>query len=104
MSDRGMKKWNAYKSLPEHDVALNDNSINKKKIEKPLISSEEADIINEILVNYHDELLIITYYRNGFLYEIEDKIKKIDPYERRLITHNNGRILFKELIKIKIKD
>lgn len=104
MSDRGMKKWNAYKSLPEHGDALNDEFESKKKIDKPLISSEEAEIINEILVMYHGEELIITYYRNGYLYEIKDILKKIDPYERRIITIKHGNILFKEIVKLKIND
>lgn len=104
MSDRGMKKWNAYKSLPEHGDALDSTFKKKEKVDRPLISSEEADIINEILVYYHDEILIITYYRNGYLYEIEDNLKKIDPYERKIITSSHGTIYFKELIKLKIKD
>ena len=52
MSDRGMKKWAPYKSLPEQDPHLINTKKNKTKIDKPLISSEEAEVINEILSNY----------------------------------------------------
>ena len=55
MSDRGMKKWAPYKSLIEQDVYLNKMKKEKEKISKPIISSEEAENINEILTNYHGE-------------------------------------------------
>ena len=55
MSDRGMKKWNAYKSLPEHDPAVRGTMNERYKVPRPVISNEEAEIINEILVNYHGE-------------------------------------------------
>lgn len=104
MSDRGMKKWNAYKALPEHDVAINGEYKKKEKVEKPLISQEEAEIINEILVSYNGEELIITYYRGGYLYTIADTLKKVDPYEKRIVTTNNGKVAFRELVKLKVKE
>ena len=52
MSERGMKKWAPYKSLNEQDKYLKKVSDNNKKISKPQISSDEAEEINEILVNY----------------------------------------------------
>lgn len=101
MSDRGMKKWAPYKSLVEHDPAINNMQKERNKISKPKISSETAEEINELLSNYHGQEVIITYYRNG---EIKDKnaiIKKIDPLERKLLLLERGTITFSELIYIK---
>ena len=101
MSDRGMKKWNAYKSLPEHDPAVR-TSINKlSKVEKPKISSEEAEAINEILVNYEGEEVEISYYRKGEIIKISTTIKKIDPYNRVLLLNNGDKIYLKELVGLK---
>ena len=95
MSDRGMKKWNAYKSLPEHDPAV------RSKVEKPKISSEEAEAINEILVNYEGEEVEISYYRKGEIIKISTTIKKIDPYNRVLLLNNGDKIYLKELVGLK---
>ena len=102
MSDRGMKKWNAYKSLPEHDPAIRNTMNERYKVPRPVISSEEAEIINEILVNYHGELLAITYYRNNEINEVEDTIKKIDTYSRKLILTNGSRISLNEVVGLKV--
>ena len=102
MSDRGMKKWNAYKSLPEHDPAIRGTMDERYKVPRPTISSEEAEIINEILTNYHGELVEIEYYRNNELYNVTETIKKIDPYARKLLLNNGQRIALNELTGLKL--
>ena len=101
MSDRGMKKWNAYKSLPEHDVALNGEYHNREKKEKPLISNEEAEMINDILVNYQGEELVITYWRDGEIKEEIVTLKKIDPYNKKIITIEGDKYYFKEIVGLR---
>ena len=101
MSDRGMKKWNAYKSLPEHDPAIRGTMDERYKVPRPVISSEEAEMINDILVNYHGELLDIEYYRNNELYNVTDTIKKIDAYSRRITLTNGLKISLNELTGLK---
>ena len=102
MSDRGMKKWNAYKSLPEHDPAVRGTMNERYKVPRPVISNEEAEIINEILVNYHGELLDVEYYRNEELFNFTDTIKKIDTYSRKIAFSNGTRVSLNELTGIKI--
>ena len=99
MSERGMKKWAPYRSLPEHTVVLNDQ-MNNKKVEKPLISSEEAEEINEILVNYHGEPLLVEYYHNGKILKEEIIIKRIDTYEKKLVLPDRRSIKLLEIIKL----
>lgn len=103
MSDRGMKKWNAYKSLPEHDPAIRNKMNEKYKVERPTISNEEAELINEILVNYHGEEVILTYYRNREINEINCVFKKIDPYSRIVRTSEGNRFNFNEIVGLKRK-
>ena len=102
MSDRGIKKWNAYKSLPEHDPAVRGAIGERYKVPKPVISSEEAELINEILMNYHGELLDIEYYRDGELKQITDTIKKIDAYSRKIVLESGLKISLTELTGLKI--
>ena len=102
MSDRGMKKWNAYKSLPEHDPAIRGTIGERYKVPRPVISSEEAEMINEILVNYNGELLDIEYYRNEELLNVTDTIKKIDTLSRKIQLSSGVRISLNELTGLKI--
>ena len=104
MSDRGMKKWNPYASLPEHMPAVRKAQQENYKVNKPLISSEEADEINYHLVNYAGEEVIITYYRDNEIKEIVTTIKKISAENRELILPDRSKIKFKELLGIKNKD
>ena len=100
MSDRGIKKWAPYKTLSEQDFNMTKQKEKEEKVEKPTISAEFAEEINEILVNYHGEELIIKYYRNGKILEIKDRIKKIDQYEKKLVLYSRRSIMLKEIVSI----
>ena len=104
MSDRGMKKWVAYRALVEQASSLSKTKRNKTRIEKPLMSSDKAEEINEILVNYDNEELVIIIYEDGFLYEIESVLSKIDPINRCLILEDRRKISFSKLVDLKYKD
>lgn len=103
MSDRGMKKWLAYRSLVEQSPSLENNYEKREKIEKPLISQDEKENINNILVNYHGEPLVIWFFRNGKVFEEEIIISKIDANERKLVLPSRRVIHFHEIIDLKIK-
>lgn len=98
MSDRGIKKWNAYKSLFEQFDALETNQKRRKIQQKPTISDDEIEHINYVLVNYRGQILHITYFRKGELFEISSPIKKISVQDRKLYLPNDLIIKFDELI------
>lgn len=100
MSERGMKKWAPYKSLNEQDKYLKKVSDNNRNINKPQISSDEAEEINEILVNYQGEELLITYFRNDQINKISATIKKIDPLNKKIVLLERKTINFNEIIKL----
>ena len=100
MSERGMKKWAPYKSLNEQENYLNKLHKDNEKVEKPKISSDQAEEINEILVNYHGEELIITFYRNEKIQSINSTIKKIDLENKKIVLPDRKTIYFVELINL----
>ncbi len=100
MSERGMKKWAPYKSLIEQEKYLKKASQKNEKQERPQISSDEAENINEILVNYHGEELEITYWRNDKINTISSILVKIDPENKKIVLPERRTIYFKELISI----
>ena len=101
MSGRGMKKWAPYKSLKEQWTVLDDVHEKEKRIEKPTISSEEAEEINDLLVNYHGQEVEISFYRNGMIKNEVSIIKKIDAFEKKIYLVNRKVISFKEIVGIK---
>ena len=100
MSDRGMKKWAPYKTLEEQWSSLDDLKKEEKK-EKPKISNEQAEEINDILVNYHGQELTISFFRNGKVYEEKSTIAKIDAFNKKLILGNGSKILLNEIFDIR---
>ena len=100
MSDRGIKKWAPYKTLETQDFELKKHKEIEEKIEKPLISAEFAEEINNILVNYHGELLDIGYYKNGKVLYVTDRIKRIDIVEKKLVLLSKKVIMIAELISL----
>ena len=100
MSERGMKKLAPYKSLNEQDKYLKKVSDDNKKISKPQISSDEAEEINEILVNYQGEELIITYFRSDKINIINAVIKRIDPLNKKIVLFDRKTISFNEIVKL----
>ena len=101
MSDRGMKKWAPYKSLNEQWSTLDDLHNKEKLVEKPKISNEEAEAINDILVNYHGQELEFFYYKKGQILKEKGTIRKIDTLDRKIILDNKVIIYLKDLVGIK---
>lgn len=101
MSDRGMKKWAPYKTLQEQWTTLDDLYESDEKVEKPKLSNEEAEEINDKLVNYHGQELTFYYYKNGRVLKEKSTIKKIDAFNRKLILDNKIIIYLKDLVGLK---
>ena len=100
MSERGMKKWAPYKSLNEQEDYLKKLHKKQEKVERPSISSDEADNINEILVNYHGEELLIEYWRNDKINTVSSILSKIDTVNKKIVLPLRKTIYFNELIRI----
>jgi len=101
MSDRGMKKWAPYKTLNEQWSTLEELHKNEERVEKPTISNEVAEEINDKLVNYNGEELEFYYYKNGRILKEKSTIKKIDAMERKIYLTNGVKILLKDLVGLK---
>ena len=100
MSERGMKKWAPYKSLIEQEKYLKKAHQDNEAVTRPVISSDEAEEINEILVNYHGEELNISYWRNNKINTVSTILVKIDPENKKIVLPERKTIYFSELISI----
>ena len=101
MSDRGMKKWAPYKSLNEQWETLDALYEKEERVERPTISNEVAEEINDKLVNYSGQEYGFYYYKNGRILKEKSTIQKIDAMERKIYLTNGVKILLKDLVGIK---
>lgn len=101
MSDRGMKKWAPYKTLQEQWSTLDDIHESEQLVEKPKLSTEQAEEINDKLVNYDGEELEFYYYKKGRILKEKSTIKKIDAFERKIYLTNGVVISLKDLVGLR---
>ncbi len=97
MKDRGMMKWLSYKSLSEQERYLEEMWNKKTKIEKPSISNEKAEEINELLLSYSGEAVCLYFYSGGHVKQSRGEIKRIDPIYK-IVEMNDIRIRFSEIV------
>ena len=100
MSERGMKKWAPYKSLIEQEKYLKKAHVDNNKETRPTISSDKAEEINEILINYHGEELEISYWRNEKINTVSSILTKIDPVNKKIVLPERKTIYFHEIINV----
>jgi len=96
---RKMVKWAPFVSLKEQTIYLNKLKQERLKVSRPLLSEDEMNAINDVLVNYHGQKLNITYSDQGFVKEVETTIRKIDPYQKKVITPE-VELSFDDLIRL----
>ena len=101
MSERGMKKWAPYKSLIEQEKYLKKAKQDNEKQVRPQISMDEAELINEILVNYQGEELEISFWRNEKINTVSSVLAKIDAVNKKIVLPERRTIYFRELISLK---
>ena len=95
-----MKKWAPYSSLIEQATCLEEMKYQRNKIAKPILTEDRKEKINYVLQSYQKgETIKIKFYNDGYLYEIETTIKRID-LENRILVLENGKLRFENLIDI----
>ena len=100
MKERGMKKWLAYRSLPEQEHYLEQLRQERAYIECPIISDSEAEAIDMALRNYQGELVAVRFYCNGKIRETTGTIQRIDAIYKA-IQINAMTIVFGNLLGIR---
>lgn len=96
---RKMVKWAPFVSLKEQTIYLNKLKKERLKVERPLLSEDEKNAINDVLVHYHGQVVMITYYDKGFIKDIHTTISHIDGYQKKIITPDL-HIAFDDLIAL----
>jgi hypothetical protein len=95
MKDRGMMKWLPYKSLDQQSDYLAKMAYERGKQPKPEFSKERAESINDVLIRYAGEKVVLTYYHDGYLYKEEGVLQCVDTIYKFVIINDN-KILFSD--------
>lgn len=99
MKDRGMMKWTAYKSLDRQSNYLSKMLYEKNKIEKPLISNEQAEKIDSFIREYKGDSVKARFYSDGYIKEAYGIIEVIDSFKRVLFI-GEERIPFGDILDL----
>lgn len=86
-------KWQPFKTLPEQYERIEQYLQDQNKIDMPILSDEQVQILNDKLnMKIHENSLAnIEYYLDGYMYSISGYIKKVDTIESMLtITNERG--------------
>ena len=102
MSDRGMKKWLPFDSLTDTNKMKHEISKKKIKIEKPILSEDQLNLIEEKILEayFNKDVIKIYYYFNNNIIIRQEKIKSIDNNKKQIILSDNTKILFKQITNV----
>ncbi len=95
---RGMMKWQPFKSLSGQYKVLDEHRKEKEKVEKPELSEDEIEDINNLLVSLSKgDCVNVTYFDNGSILHSKDNFIRCDTIER-MIQLKTTRIRFDMLL------
>ncbi|EGQ0303389.1 YolD-like family protein [Staphylococcus pseudintermedius] len=87
---RGIVKWQPFKTIPEQYEMIKQYEKNQNKIDKPLLSEEQIQDVNQKLqyVVYNNIYITVEYWRNGYMCTIKGYIKTIDELNQEIQLTN----------------
>ncbi|PFQ43054.1 3-oxoacyl-ACP synthase [Bacillus cereus] len=104
---RGMVKWAPFAAMPEQFAGIRKIIKEKNKIARPILTSEEKELIENMLLCslLSEEEILITYYEDGYLLTNYMTIIDIDPLNNAIICtdafHNQMTLYFSDILDVK---
>lgn len=83
-------KWQPFDALSGFHDSLAKADYDKEKVNKPILSSDKKEQINDALALAIDDnsQVIIKYFYDGYIYNIEGYIKKVDVINKTITISN----------------
>ena len=84
---RGIVKWAPFATMPEQYEMLNQLKQEQNKIDKPILSDDQLNDLNDKLIfkMYNDPAIDVRYYLKGYIQTIEGYIHKVDVHTITLL-------------------
>ncbi|EWA82059.1 YolD-like family protein (plasmid) [Staphylococcus aureus] len=92
---RGMKKWLPMATIPEQYERLEQYIQGQNKIEKPLLSEDQIENINDTLASKMSDntLAKIQYFANGYIKSVQGIIHKVDTLDSVLYIYTDDVLM-----------
>ncbi|WP_312574819.1 YolD-like family protein [Staphylococcus saprophyticus] len=93
--NRGMKKWLPMATIPEQYERLEQYIQDQNKIEKPLLSEDQIENINDTLASkvIDNTLAKIQYFANGYIKSVQGIIHKVDTLDSVLYIYTDDVLM-----------
>lgn len=103
---RGMVKWAPFATIPEQHERLNQFKQDQNKIEKPILSDDQLNELNDTLIlkMFHEPNIEVSYFEDGYIQSIEGYIHKVDVHTKLLHLYEGtglSKINLKDIVEIK---
>ncbi|MEI4651588.1 YolD-like family protein [Bacillus cereus] len=84
---RGVMKWTPFAAMPEQFAGIREIIKEKNKIARPILTSEEKELIENLLLCslLSEEEILITYYEDGYILSSYMTVVDIDPLNTAVI-------------------
>ncbi|ASF18714.1 YolD-like family protein [Staphylococcus saprophyticus] len=103
---RGMVKWQPFKTMPEQYERLEQYILDQNKIERPILSEDQLNELNDTLVYkmFHDPSIELRYFENGYIKTKVGYIHKVDVHTKTLHMYEDtgmSVLNLKDIVEIK---
>ncbi|OPD54708.1 3-oxoacyl-ACP synthase [Bacillus anthracis] len=97
-----MVKWQPFASMPEQFVCIKDMIQEQTKIPRPILTQDaKGRIENKLLISYlGEEEILLTYYKNGYLYKNYITVADINPLNRTITCSPPMLLIIKECLSL----
>lgn len=102
-----MVKWSPFAAMPEQFAGIHEIIKEKNKIARPILTSEEKELIENMLLCslLSEEEILITYYEGDYLLTNYMTIIDIDPLNSAIICtdafYNKLTLQFSDILDVK---
>ena len=103
---RGMVKWQPFASMPEQFTGIKEMIQEQTKVPRPILTQDAKERIeNKLLISYlGEEEVLLTYYKNGYLYKNYITVAEINPLNNTIICtdafHNQRMFKFGDVMEV----
>ncbi|WP_242300206.1 YolD-like family protein [Bacillus cereus group sp. BfR-BA-01448] len=103
---RGMVKWSPFAAMPEQFAGIREIIKEKNKINRPILTAEEKELIENMLLYslVSEEEIMITYYEDGYLLSSYMTVVSIDQQHSAIICtdafYNKMKLQFSNIIEM----
>lgn len=99
---RGNVKWQPFATMPEQYERLEQYMLDQNKVERPLLSDDQLNHLNEQLIDkmFNNPYIELKYFENGYINEETGYVHKVDVLESELQLSVNGEIIRFSLLDI----